>query len=70
MSIYTDLKESGAIIENHESDLYTPDTPAARAMCKVWGVSYTSFYSRGSRKWLDIPGAYTPYWEGKSNATK
>lgn len=68
MSLYTDLVETGAQVESHESDLFTPDTPAARALCLLYGVGFSSFVcKRDGGFWLDIPGQYDPYWDNRQN---
>ncbi len=70
MSIYTELKEIGAVINSHCSDLYTPDTPEAREILerngkKLDGWNVQRFQSEG-QWWLEVPFAYEPYWDNKS----
>ncbi len=67
MSIYTDMKEAGVETDNHFSDLYVKDCPAARKVLTNHG-RYTKtvrFVARDNEEWLDIPFAYDPFWEEK-----
>lgn len=73
--VYRALKESGLPLDHHESDLYVIDSPQARRILQVYGLSLgpgriTRFVSQIDRRhWLDIPFAYTPFWEGKTKRT-
>lgn len=63
MSIYTELKDAGCELDNHETDLYVKLCPKAieiiRDMEPVVGRS--TFMSDGEL-WMDIPFAYDPAW--------
>ena len=66
-TFYAELKATGAKIEHHESDLYTPDTPEARELAKrhnMTGVLMVPFRHQASgTPWLDFPFAYAPFWD-------
>jgi len=66
MSIHSDMKTAGIECAHHESDLYVPDSPEARAILaehdkKIdgWNVQLFDNQITGTR-WLDIPFQ----WEG------
>ena len=54
---------------NHETDLYIPDTPQARAILDRFPVHkanarrFTNRVKGGT--WIDVPFAYLPAWEAK-----
>lgn len=68
-TLYEEVIARGIPHAHHESDLYIPDTPENRELVNRSGSTFTSFDNQveGGR-WLDIPFAYTPWWE--SRATK
>lgn len=72
MTLYTDLKAARLDLDNHESDLYVRDTPEARAILAVHGKrvdghNVQRFTSQiDGKPWLDIPFAYTPWWERRT----
>lgn len=69
MSLYADMVAAAIPTDNHESDLYVPDTPEARAILarhgkKVDGWNVQRFTSAiDGKPWLDIPFAFQPYWD-------
>lgn len=75
MSIYDDLIAAGCKVESRYSDLYTPDTPEARAIIakngkKVDGWSVLTFRSQiDGKPWLEVVFGFTPFWE-KACVTK
>lgn len=64
MTIQDDMLAAGIEIDHHESDLYVPDTPEARAILarhnvKVNAWCATTFICRKTGEpYLDIPFAY------------
>ena len=69
MTLYEELKESGAQIESHESDLYTPDTPEARELVKRHDATAGTFTSQiDGKPWLDIAFQYDPFWQERAAA--
>lgn len=67
-NLYEDLVALGATIENRYSDLYTPSTPEALALCKKHDACFSTFTSQIDGKlWIDAAFAYLPYWESKTN---
>jgi hypothetical protein len=65
-TIYDECVDDKLEIDHHESDLYIKDCPAARALLEKYKCSFTEFEDLESgTKWLDIPFAYTPFWDKK-----
>jgi hypothetical protein len=67
MDIYDELKEAGAEMENHESDLYvkvTTQTTKILVRYAYW-ANVRSFKDAAGQAWYDIPFAYKPFWETK-----
>ncbi len=57
-SLYEELRDSGAKLDNHESDLYVKDSPEVRAIIVQHNFGYTAFRSQiDGNMWLDIPFA-------------
>jgi len=70
MSLYERLKNAGADIDNHYSDLYVKKTPKVDNIIKQAkkdGLVFdTGSYFRNNidnELWIDIPFMYDPYWE-------
>ena len=62
--LYYECQARGIEIANHESDLYIPNTEETRALCKHFGKRPQSFFNQVTKTtWLDVPFAYTPFWE-------
>lgn len=65
--LYTELKQAGCKIDNHESDLYVENTPKAREIIKKYGYCFTMFISQIEHTpWLDIPFMYSPWWDART----
>lgn len=65
MSIYNELKKLGVQIKSRYSDLYAPATKEVVAVLKSRGAYYETFMNQvEGGLWVDVPGAYTPYWFG------
>lgn len=72
-ALYEQIVASGATIEHHESDLYTPVTPELTALLARYRFAkgVTTFtateFSDASvqRKWYCIPFAYKPFWDAR-----
>lgn len=64
MSIYTEMKNAGLEMANHESDLYVENTPKAREILKIHGnTSWSVFVNQITKTmWIDVPFMYSPYW--------
>lgn len=65
MSIYHELVAIGAVIENHESDLYTPVTPESTTIVNgyIFRSQVKPFKSeRDEKMWYEIPFAYEPFY--------
>lgn len=69
-TLYAELIAAGVLVDNHESDLYCPDTPAVREILARYPISQAN--ARGfsnqrppnvGERWLDIPFAFLPWWE-------
>ena len=65
MSLYTDLKDAGVPIDNHESDLYFLDSPEARAILARYSEKSVSRFTSqiDQKRWVEVPFAYDPWWE-------
>ena len=71
-SLYQRLKDAGAEIDNHYSDLYVKKTPKVDEIikqAKIDGVVHSTgspFRNNVDGKtWIDIPFQFDPYWEKK-----
>lgn len=61
---YAAVVAAGIEVDHHESDLYVLDTPEARELVRTYDKPLQVFTSHvDGRQWLDVPFAYTPYWE-------
>lgn len=68
MNIYKAMKKAGVEIDHHEGDLYVPASPAALKIVAdyKWRCNVTEFTSaKDGTRWLDIPFAYSPHYQGK-----
>jgi len=68
MNIYQEVKDSGAKIDHHESDLYIPVTTETTKLVNQY--KFKSNVKRfinniDNKPWYDIPFAYSPFWEKK-----
>ena len=69
MSIYEQAKELGLEMDNHESDLYLRMTPQSTDLMRTYAyrANVTTFISQIDKKpWYDIPFAYTPFWDKRT----
>jgi len=67
--IYPLLKEAGATMDNHESDLYVLLDEKSSPIIEAYNpIGASKFISQiDGKMWMDIPFAYLPYWEAKQN---
>jgi hypothetical protein len=62
-SIYDTLKAAGAVMDNHESDLYVKAAPGIPEILSRSGLSYSTFVSHtDDALWYEVPFAYAPWW--------
>lgn len=73
MTLFEAIQAIGIPFDNHESDLYLPDTPEARAVLAQFpqaNANATRFTNRrppnAGEQWIDVPFAYEPFWEEKA----
>jgi len=71
-SVYQRLKEAGAEMSNHYSDLYVKATPKNLKIVRqarkdgVFTCSFSYFQNQVDKeRWIDIPFQFDPYWEKK-----
>lgn len=75
LSLYTELKAAGCVLDNHYSDLYVLVEPKANEIIgahlrnrldRPYGSMISSFVSKVDGKlWWDIPFCFDPYWEAR-----
>lgn len=67
-TIYQACIDADLTIDHRESDLYVPDTPAARETLKPYRtlVPWARFTGSDGQAWIDIPFEYDPFWIAKS----
>jgi len=69
MSLYDQLKASGAELDSHESDLYVLQTPESLAVIKASGLTYSTFINQIDQKvWIDVPFAHAPWWRARETS--
>jgi len=66
MSIYTEMKEAGLEMDNHESDLYVEDSLKAREILAKYENKSSTFFNCDGKVWIDIPFMYDPFWDAIS----
>jgi UDP-N-acetylglucosamine enolpyruvyl transferase len=67
MDLYDQLKETGAELDNHESDLYVLQTPETLTIVQASGMTYSTFVSQIDQKvWIDVPFAHMPWWRART----
>ena len=71
MSLYQDLTAAGIPIDNHESDLYFPATPAALEILAQYpqqkkNARHFVDQTKPPHRWVDVPFEFDPWWEGKA----
>ena len=67
MSLYTDLRDAGIEVSNHESDLQFPATDEALAILERHSDhrrQATRFFSLtdNGAPYIEVPFAYDPWW--------
>lgn len=66
--LHAECVNAGLQIDSHYSDLYVLATPEARELIRKSGFYYTAFTSQiDGKMWYEIPFAFTPFWESKSD---
>jgi len=66
MTIYQTLRDMGATMDSHESDLHVVATPDIRRAVREAGIRWTEFRDETTgRINLEIPFAYDPFWENR-----
>ena len=69
--LYAALVAAGVPTDSHESDLYCLSTPESRALVELSGKRFNRFTSQVDGKaWLDIPFAFTPFWDRVSERAR
>lgn len=67
--LYTALTEAGIPTANHESDLYFKFTPHSMQILDKYpleaGNAKRFTNNIDGKIWVDVPFAYTPFWEAK-----
>jgi hypothetical protein len=70
MNPYKAITAAGIPTDSHESDLYALATPEALAIVRASGWSFSFFRSNiDGRTWIDLPFAYSPWWEKRQPKT-
>ena len=68
-TLYKEITAAGIETASHESDLYFPDTEAARDILNRYDIqknNATRFTSNiDGKRWVDVPFAFDPFWEAK-----
>ena len=73
-SVYAELVAAGIPTESHESDLYVPDTVAARAILARFpdqqriATRFVCIIEQTA--WIAIPFAYLPWWEARQEVRR
>lgn len=74
MNLYEEIKAAGIPYANHESDLYIPATPETRAILARHpdqNKTATTFINQApphvGERWLDVPFAFSPWWEARQS---
>jgi hypothetical protein len=69
-TIFETVKKKGIPFSNHSSDLYIPVTPETRELISQYKFqqNVTTFWNEvDGGRWYDIPFAYDPWWEARSD---
>lgn len=68
-TFFDKIKDAGIPFDNHESDLYIPNTKEAQEILNQYPVkkeiSSKFMHAIKQETWISIPFAYQPYWDGK-----
>ncbi len=69
-SLYLEVVAAGIPVHNHESDLYIPDTEAARAILARYPTKAANAKRFENQveggTWIDVPFAFDPFWTAKA----
>ncbi len=65
MSLYQELKEAGADVEHHESDLYVRYSQPNLKIVQDSGLAFGRFKGTDNQWWIDVPFMYEPFWQGE-----
>lgn len=72
MSLYTDLVAAGIKVSSHSSDLYFPVSDDSRKILSAYPIQkgnatvFTNQVEGGL--WFDVPFAYEPWWEARTES--
>ena len=70
MTLYESIMLAGVPTSNHESDLYFPATKETWAILRQHPTEYhnSSVFRNNvdGAMWIDVPFAYTPWWEARA----
>jgi hypothetical protein len=67
VSLYDELKELGAELDSHESDLYVKSSPEVDDFLNEWDLSMSRFRSQvDGCWWWDLPFMYEPWWQARA----
>lgn len=73
-SLYQTLKDAGIELDNHESDLYFEVTAKTTGILLKFQTHFENAQrfrdNRTQRLMYDIPFAFAPYWDDKSQANQ
>lgn len=64
--LYEVLNNVGAVMANHESDLYVRFSHGVLKIVKESGVKFSLFTSTDGRVWIEVPFMYEPWWRARS----
>lgn len=73
LTIYEQMKATGAYMSSHESDLYVEITEETSKIVEnhEYKNNITTFHDEVTQKMCyDIPFAYTPWWEKKTKSMR
>ena len=62
-TLFEDVSDSGLAFEHRDGDLFLRDTAEARSLVDAHGARVRSRASRDGLSWLEVPGAYDPWWK-------
>lgn len=70
-NIYEELGKSEVDCKSWQSNLYCPVNSVSTELINkyVFKSNVTTFRSSDGQMWYDIPFAFTPFWNSKSNLT-
>lgn len=72
MSLYTDLRDAGCELDNHESDLYVKSDPTSREIIAQYKTDHppclvTRIFvnQTDGTQWIEVPFMFDPWWEAR-----